>query len=184
MKNHLLAIQSMAGDRQDLLDYLEQLMPSIEGYETRVATGSPAIDSLLAEKIQRALLDQIQFNVCVDLRPLSFVQTVDLITVFGNALDNAIEAEQMLPGGADRIIYVKSSHFANMFVLRFSNRFAGQIRQQGGTLLTGKQDAAQHGIGLKSIARAVQRYGGSVQHRFDNAGGSFDLVLTFPLPEN
>lgn len=183
IKNHIVAIQSLAGEQEELQAYLRELLPSVEDYETQVATGNQVIDALLAEKIQRAYLDRITFNICLDLRCLAFMRTVDLISIFGNAIDNAIEAEQMLPEEAARIIFCKSSVFAGSVILRFSNRFAGAIRQQDGKLLTGKQNTAEHGIGLDSIRHAVERYGGNVESRFDNAKGVFDLVLMIPLEE-
>ena len=183
MQNDILAIQSLAGEQEELQAYLKELLPSVEDYETQVATGNQVIDALLAEKIQRAHLDRITFNICLDLRCLAFMRTVDLICIFGNAIDNAIEAEQMLPEETARIIFCKSSVFAGSAIVRFSNRFVGTIRQQDGKLLTGKQDAAEHGIGLDSIRLAVERYGGNVEFRFDNAAGVFDLVLMIPLEE-
>ena len=180
MKNHLLAIRSMAGTEDDIQHYLDELLPQFDGYESRAATGNPVVDALLSEKIQRASLDGIQFNVCLDLSSLEYVKSVDLITIFGNALDNAIEAVQTLPDNAERIIYLKSSHFANLTVLRFSNRFTGEIKQENNILLTDKDDRSMHGIGLSSITRAVQKYEGSVEIRIDKEKKWFSLMLLFP----
>lgn len=184
MKNHLLAIQDMAGEKEELNEYLQQLLPQIEGYETRVSTGNPTVDALLSEKIQRAKLDEIQFNVVLDLKKLEHLRSVDLVTIFGNAVDNAIEAVQMLPAGQERIVYIKSSRFANMEVLRFSNQFVGTIPQKNGTLLTSKQNAGMHGIGLSSIQKAARRYGGSVTPRIDNEKHWFSLMVMIPGKES
>lgn len=183
MKNHLLAIQSMAGEKEDLNAYLQQLLPQIEGYETQVRTGDAVIDALLAEKIQRAKLDQIQFNVVVDLSGLKQVKSVDLVTVFGNATDNAIEAVQMLPEGFERIVYIKGSSFANMYVLRFSNQFSGQLEWKKELPVTQKRDAAMHGIGLSSIRKVVKRYGGSLSVQVDEEKRWFRLIVMLPLGE-
>ena len=184
MKNHLLAIQSMAGEKEELKQYLTELLPEFEGYETRVQTGSPVIDSLLSEKIQRAALDKIKFNVCLNLSELEFMRSVDLIVIFGNALDNAIEAEQMLPEGQERYIYIKSSQFANTVIVRISNQYCGKLQKKGELLLTGKQNSEMHGIGLNNIRRAVQRYDGSARTEFNNKDGWFDLILMLPVPKH
>lgn len=180
MKNHLLAIQGMAGRSCELQAYLKDLLPRFESYENQVFTGISTVDSLLSEKIQRAVLDDIRFNICLNLSDLSFVKSVDFITIFGNAVDNAIEAVQMLPTGMERMIYLKSSRFANLTALRFSNQFAGTRIASGGVLPTGKADAAMHGIGLNSIQKTVNRYGGSVNTEIDNEHGWFNLIIMIP----
>lgn len=180
MKNHLLAIDSLAGDSAELKAYLRELLPRFEGYETRVSTGSQVVDALLSEKIQRAALDGIRFSVCMDLHALDFMRSVDLITIFGNAADNAIEAVQMLPTEEERVIYLKQSRFANMEVLRFDNRFAGAISLRGGLPVTGKRETTLHGIGLRSIQKVVQRYGGTLSTEFSNEEKWFRLVLMIP----
>ncbi len=184
MKNHLLAILNMAGEKEELKQYLTDLLPEFEGYETLVQTGNAVVDSLLSEKIQRAAQDEIRFHVCLDLSWLEGMRPVDLIVIFGNALDNAIEAEQKLPEGKERYIYIKSSRFANMVVIRISNQYFGTLQQQGENLLTSKQDGKMHGIGLNNIRRTVQRYEGSVRTEFDNQAGWFDLILMLPDQKN
>lgn len=180
MKNHLLAIQSMTDSKEQVQQYLGELLPQFDGYESRVVTGNSVVDALLSEKIQRAALDDIQLNICLDLSKLEFIRSVDMIAIFGNALDNAIEAVQMLSDDADRMIYLKSSWFANLTVLQFSNRFAGEIKQENGVLLTDKRDKDMHGIGLNSITKAAKRYGGAVEFRIDNEKMWFNLMILFP----
>ena len=180
MKNHLLTLQSLAEDGGRVEEYLQQLLPRFEGYESQVSTGNPTVDALLSEKVQRAALDNIQFNIYMNLTSLGQMQSVDLVTIFGNAVDNAIEAVQALPEGTERIIYLKSSRMANLTVLRFSNQFAGKRLQEGGTLLTSKSDKRMHGIGLNSIQKAARRYGGSVTTRINNQEGWFSLMVMIP----
>lgn len=180
MKNHLLAIQGMAEDGGRVEEYLSELLPRFEGYESQVSTGNAVVDALLSEKIQRAALDGIRFNVCLDLKALEHVKSVDLITIFGNAVDNAVEAVQMLPEGTERMIYLKSSSFANLTALRFSNQFTGRLTEENGVLPTGKKDKGSHGIGLSSITQAAGRYGGTVSTRIDNESKWFSLMVMLP----
>lgn len=181
MKNHLLAIQSVAGGKEELDCYLKELLQQFSNYETQLATGNPMIDALLSEKMQRASTAHIVFNVVLDLRDLDFMHSVDLVTILGNAIDNAVEAVSALPQEEMRIVYVKSSQFANMKVLRISNQFAGTIEQANGLPSTRKTDAAMHGIGLKSIQKAAERYNGSVNVEYDNTQKWFRLMVMIPL---
>ena len=183
MKNHLLALGSMMDGGTEGKEYLKELCSQLEEYEINVHTGNSVADALLAEKMERARLDGIRFNVCVDLTDWSFVRTVDLVTILGNATDNAVEALQMLPEGQERIVYLKSARYANMAVLRISNQFAGKLTVKNGVLRTGKADPQMHGIGLSSIQKAAKRYGGEVETQFENEGSWFRLVIMLPVPE-
>lgn len=180
VKNHLLAIQSMAGSEGEINAYLKELLPQFEGYETQVRTGNPTVDAIMSEKIQRACSDGIRFNVCLDLSRLSFIKTVDMVTIFGNAVDNAIEALKKTEGG-DKYLYIKSSNFANNVIIKFENRFDGTVELRGGEPVTSKKDADMHGIGIKSIRNTVSRYGGTVSVKADNTNKMFTLLIMIPF---
>jgi hypothetical protein len=181
VKNHLLAIQSMAGSEGEVNDYLNELLPKFEGYETQVRTGNQTIDAILSEKIQIAYSDGIRFNVCLDLAGLEYVRTVDLVTIFGNAVDNSIEAlKKIKDSDGDKYLFIKSSSFANNTVIRFQNRFEGRIELRGGDPVTTKKDAEMHGLGISSIRNAVSRYGGTVSVKADNENREFTLTVMLP----
>ena len=181
VKNHLLAIQSMSGSEGEINDYLSELLPKFEGYETQVRTGNPTVDAILSEKIQLAYADGIRFNVCLDLKGLDHVKTVDLVTIFGNAVDNAIEAlRKTEKSEGERFLFIKSSTFANNTVIRFQNRFSGNVELRGDVPVTSKKDTDMHGLGISSIRNAVSRYGGTVSVKADNESKEFTLVVMIP----
>lgn len=161
--------------------YVDSLLHELADYDACVSTGLPTLDPFLSEKLYQAKLEQVQFNVCLDLRMLNFVAYTDLISIFGNAVDNALEAVRKLPPGTERTILLKSSCFANAVILRFGNPYAGKLCKEGNQLLTGKTDQAQHGIGLKSITRAVERYGGSVDVDASKEEKWFELTTMIPF---
>ncbi len=180
VKNHFLAIQSMSGSSTEINEYLSELLPQFEGYETQVRTGNDAVDAILSEKIQRAYPDGIRFNVCLDLSTLDHIKTVDLITIFGNAVDNAIEALRNVEGD-EKFVFIKSSVFANNVILRFQNSYAGNVEMKNGMPVTSKKNAEMHGIGISSIRNAVSRYGGTVTTKADNDTKEFTLVVMLPV---
>lgn len=181
MKNHLLAIRGM-DQRKAVSTYVDGLLSELADYDACVSTGLPALDAFLSEKLCQARLEHVQFNVCLDLRELDFIAYTDLISIFGNAVDNSLEAVQDLPPEAERVILLKSSRFANAVILCFGNPYAGELRREGPRLLTSKTDQAQHGIGLNSITRAVERYGGSVDVEASKVENWFELTILIPLP--
>lgn len=183
MKNHLLAIQSMAGDQKELRDYLGGLLPQLEDYGNRLNTGSPIIDALLGDKRERAAGAGVRLHVQLDLSPLSFIDNAELVAIFGNAVDNAVKAAAECADGDERCVYIKGRRVRDMYFLSFENRYAGERSRQAGRFLTGKADKELHGIGLGSIEKAAARYSGEVRAEFDNGARVFTLSIMFPLPE-
>ena len=180
VKNHLLAIQSMSGSEGEINDYLSELLPKFEGYETQVKTGNQTVDAILSEKIQLTHADGIRFNICLDLASLGHIRTVDLVTIFGNAVDNAVEALRKLDDTEEKYLYIKSAAFAGNIVIRFENRFAGRVEMKNGVPVTSKKDSDMHGIGIRSIENAASRYGGTVSVKADNENRQFTLIVMLP----
>lgn len=181
MKNHLLAIRGLDCQKQ-VSTYVDTLLGDLADFDACVSTGLSALDAVfLSEKIHLARLDQVQFSVCLDLEDLNFIAYVDLISIFGNAVDNALEAVHRLPPEAERVVLLKSSRFANAVIFRVGNPYAGELRWDGKRLLTGKANPEQHGIGLNSIVKAAERYQGSVDVNVDEEGHWFELTILLPL---
>ena len=179
MKNHLLAIGSMDSSGQ-VRDYTRQLLSQFDSFETMVSTGNTAADALISEKMLLARLDQISFNVCMDLQSLDFVSPVDIVSIFGNALDNAMEAVRALPAEKRRV-YLKSVNTPGFVTLIISNPYETLVRDDDGNLVTTKEDRDNHGIGLKSIRHAAERYDGVIRVRQDESRQLFDLTVLLPL---
>ena len=181
MKNHLYAIKTLEQGNQNIEQYVDTLLDNLGVYEAAVKTGNNAADAVLSEKIQRAKREHIGFNICMDLGKLEGMNPVDIVTIFGNAVDNAIEACMKLPNDMERIIYLKSSSYANFLIIRISNQFSEAILQQEGKLSTSKEDASWHGIGITSIKRSIKKYGGDTQISIDNKNHWFRLTLMIPI---
>ena len=179
IKNHLLAIGTMDSSGQ-VRAYTEELLTQFDSYENTVCTGNAVADALIAEKMLLARLDAISFNVCMDLRTLDFVSPVDLVSLFGNAVDNAMEAVRLLPEEKRRI-YLKSVNSPGFVTLVFSNPYEKLMRDESGEIVTGKADSENHGIGLQSIRHAAERYDGVIQIRQDEEKHWFDLTVLLPL---
>ena len=163
MKNHLLALENMAGaDKGRFSDYLGQLTSQLEPYENIVETGNELLNGILSEKLALARSKEIDMEIQADCSGLGFVSDTDLCTIFGNALDNAIEACEKVADPDDRAIRVKSELTAGQFFITVTNSCAGTVELNNGLPLTTKKDKSLHGIGIRSIRRAVEKYSGTL----------------------
>ena len=102
--------------------------------------------------------EKIALTYVVDGARLDFMDVMDICSIFGNALDNAIECEKKIPETEKRMIHVNFEQ--NLPV-------------------TTKKQAEFHGYGLKSLRHTVHKYGGEVD--IDVEDQWFRLKILIPL---
>lgn len=105
------------------------------------------------------------------------MDVADICTIFGNALDNAIEYEQKIADKEKRLIHVSVFSQKGFLMIRFENYFEGTLMFEGDLPITTKKDSFYHGYGLKSIRYAVQKYKGVV--RIDQKISGLNLKSSF-----
>lgn len=139
-----------------------QLQSAISMYDSRVETGNDVLNVVLSEKNLVCSKHGIQFTAMLDGSLLTFLTPVQTYTVFGNLMDNAIEAVQKLPEDY-RIISLSCQRTPDGVEIEESNYFDRQAAPAGDTTHTTKSDIARHGFGIKSIQYIAQQYGGTVE---------------------
>lgn len=165
-------------ERRD--EVIDSLQSSVMIYDAAVETGNEILDTVLTEKSLICSRDEIALSCIADGKQLAFMDPVDLYTLVGNAMDNAIEAVLPLPA-AERFIRLRVQERAGMAFLRIENSYRGVLELREGLPVTHKEDKQSHGFGLKSIRDIGEKYHGLL--RFSTEGGQFILTLSFPLCE-
>ena len=102
---------------------------------------------------------------------------MDICTILSNALDNAIEACIKINNPADRYINVKIS-VDNGFFISVTNPSTEAPKKRAGIIISSKKDKENHGLGLKSIKRTVDKHGGDMLVKYEN--DVFTLVAELP----
>ena len=123
----------------------------------------------------------IHLTTVADGTVLAGVSPMDLCTLVGNALDNAIESVKKIEDREKRLIHVAVSRQKNFALLRFENCFEGELTFENGLPRTTKGNTDYHGYGLKSIRRTAQKYGGTVT--VNTRKNWFELKILLPLAE-
>ena len=143
--------------------YMDQLEDSISGYETSALdTGSNVLDTLLTAKSQQADRMQITLAAVADGTAIGFVDAMDLVTLVGNALDNAIEATSSLDDPAQRLVRIAVYRQGGFAMIKVENVFRGVLQVVDGLPQTTKASSLHHGYGLKNMRETAERYGGSL----------------------
>ena len=113
----------------------------------------------------------------IDGKLLFFMDAVDIYTLFGNALDNAIEANRKVAEDK-RCISILIHEKVNLIFIQIENPYSGQLHFRHGLPLTDKPDQNYHGFGVGSIKAMAEKYGGFMT--IETQQNIFVLRITIP----
>lgn len=150
-------------------------------YDSVVKTENETLDVILTERSLYCEKHGISLACMVDGSKLNFMSTSDICALFGNALENAIEAVLKLENKEDRIISFQVRQNRGMLIVTVDNYFSGRMNFVQDLPETTKKDPENHGYGLKSIRMVAEKYGGEMTVMTDEM---FHLTILLPLPEN
>ena len=141
---------------------LKEMEQAVDAYDTTVKTGNPALDVLLTEKNQICRSKQIGFTCMADGKGLAYMEPADLYALFGNALENAIEATEQLTDPAQKQIVLTVRPVEGFCSVHLQNYTKELLRLENGLPVTSKQDRLNHGFGTRSMQLLVEKYGGEL----------------------
>ncbi|MGM9593006.1 MAG: ATP-binding protein [Candidatus Onthomonas sp.] len=181
LKHQIAALRFVDG-REEREASLREIENSVMIYDSVAKTGNEVLDTVLTEKSLLCERNGISWTCMADGHLLDFISPVDLYTLFGNALDNAIEGSLEVPDREQRnvAVTVQSRHGAAF--IQVENYFAHPIQLEHGMPRTTKPDAENHGFGVSSIRSVAQRYGGTMDISAED--GIFLLSVLIPIPAN
>lgn len=156
----------------------EELRKKLTLYEQFYKTGNDFLDIILAEKIRKAYEVGIQMECHVDFSKGGFIAPLDVSTIFGNLLDNALEATQKIEE-EEKYIWISVSVKRQLLVLVIKNNMSGSCN---GILVTDKWNSSYHGYGLKNVRKSVKAYDGEM--KIDVGGKEFKVSIVIPIPQN
>ncbi|MBR3226949.1 MAG: sensor histidine kinase [Erysipelotrichaceae bacterium] len=181
MKNHLSALSYLIEKKEtgQALNYLRNLSIAIPESNLDIKTDNLVLDALLSQKFNEARRKNIDLTMRADLKPLLKLDDHDLCIIFGNALDNAINAAEK--NGDDPFISIRSEEKAGYYLLSFENNYKDTIIIEDDELISTKKDKNNHGFGIGNIKAVVKRYNGYVRYHVNDEKKRFTLILALPL---
>ncbi len=167
MKHQINVLANMENDekRRGILSEMEN---DIAIYDAVVRTGNTYLDTVLTEKKLICHSKDIQMSCIVDGKQLEFIDELDLYTLMGNALDNAIEANEKITDSSKRWISVQIQNKKGIILAEIVNPFEGNLNPKGDLFETTKSDTVSHGFGINSIKNIVEKYNGQLIIKTEN----------------
>ena len=181
LKHQLVGLRT-AMDEETRRNWIEQLDADLEAVRPLHETGNPVLDTILAAKLFQAGKIGARLTCVADGSLLNGLHVADLCSLFGNALDNALECVALIPNPEKRLIHVQTSAMRGFVLIRIAN-YCENLPELGekGLPRTTKPDREGHGYGLKSIRSIAEKYGGTMTVEAKDSW--FTLSVLLPMHE-
>jgi len=174
-------IREIGSHKQLDEETVHDLEETVNVYDATVKTDHEALDVILTEKSFKCLHHNIILNCIADGKCLSFMKSSDVYALFGNALDNAIEAVMKLKDETRRVIGLKVYSVGDLITINVKNFYEGEISlNAAGLPYTTKKDKDYHGFGMKSIGMIVEKYDGSLSIQTQDKVFNLNILLLAP----
>lgn len=165
---HQIGVIRAERDSEKREQYLAEMEEEIKTYEAQNKTGNQVLDTILTGKHLYCVQHDINFTCVADGHLLDGMNVMDICTIFGNALDNAIEYEERIEDKKKRLIRVAVYSQNQFTIIRVENYCEVQLTQGDNLPETTKKNKEYHGYGLKSIRTTTEKYGGSMTVRTED----------------
>lgn len=178
MKHYVMALKN-EDDPVRRGEVLEDMEQAIAIQESFMNTGNKVLDVILTTKSLQCQKKGITLNAMVDGDLLADIHVKDICSLFGNLLDNAIEATQQVEDKDKRLITL-SVRSRNQFIIveceNYSDSANVKLRKNQTRRFfrndnlpsTTKKDNVKHGFGLKSIGQVAEKYDGAMNVSYED----------------
>jgi len=180
MRNHFALLQGYLADGK--ISAAQAYLESVNGeasYSLERWTGIGAIDYILSQKADIAKGQSIDISIHAEYPKDCKIEPVDLCTILTNLLDNAIEACEKQPKGADKSIGVTIRRIHQFIIIRVSNSSSVEPLVSNGIFTTSKKNRKNHGWGIRSVKSAVEKYQGTMEIDYDKTTFTVSVMLFY-----
>lgn len=155
LRNHMLAIASQIHKQEysNSIDYINKLLKTTEVNKNDINTGNTVLDAILNTKKEEAEKKNINFYTKLKIAEKLPIDDDDICIIFGNALDNAIEACEKVK--SNPYVRVLLSYSNDSLVCKIENSCVNIDCINSPTT---KKDIKNHGIGRINMEAALKHY--------------------------
>ena len=175
--NHLLAASEYIkhGQSEQAAEYLGKLIGNVGKDKTYSDTGNIAFDSIINYAFKDAEEKGMAVTCTITVPKELGVDAVDVVTILGNLLDNAVSAAANVMDGS---INLRVNYGKGRLSIIIENTYAGKIIYQDGKIVSAKRDVGDgHGYGLKNVQQAVEKYDGDMDISHTDTLFSVNVLL-------
>lgn len=178
VNNHMLSISDLLANRDfdAAKEYASSIAHTLADSQRLINTENYVFDAIISQKSQAAQQKGIRVETEISIPGHLKISNTDWSTLFGNALDNAIEAcEKEQDKTASIWIWVR--YMGDMLHVKISNTSSQEPLYGERRLITTKKDMFLHGIGMRNMDTVVKKYHGVLETRYEDGIFSLSFVL-------
>lgn len=176
--NHINTIQVLVknGETQEAKAYTENLAIQYQNINKDIYCNNKIINAVLLQKVKACAQFGISYDIDISLPDTLFIRDIDLMSIYSNLLDNAIESCQR-NANAMNYIKIKTSLLGDYLVVKIMNSkpVTSASSKDKHSFSTWKKDKNMHGYGLRILEEIVERYDG--QKEFLDLGNEFSAMI-------
>lgn len=178
MKNHFLLLQKYEQEQQweKLHDYLETISEELFEDSARVWSGNTIVDLILNSKKSYVESRDIKVEINTEVIAKFPLANREIVSLFGNLLDNAIEACQKM-NVSEKWIDIRIHKRHDVLCIEIENSIAESPKEKNGELISDKRENRVHGYGLKNVKRIVSAHEGT--YSYEIGKGWFCTSIVF-----
>lgn len=167
LRHHLSVIQAYLAneDKALLREYLEQYRLTLPKESIMLACRNPTVNIIVQYYLDLAQRVGIKVNLQLALSERVNVADADLCVIFGNLLENALEACQN-QSASQQFIDLRAAQVGNNVIITADNSYEGTICKVDDYFLSSKHEGA--GIGISSVQAVAKRYDGAADFEYRN----------------
>lgn len=193
-REYELQIELQAGRMEDMSRYWQEISRLLEdirkdlendqitdalvtrcsSYTAEFITGVEVVDALIGYKRQICREQGIAFEADIKGLPAARLSDTEYVGLFGNLLDNAIEAAAKTDCPQ---VKAESQVCGAQWVLKIVNSKPEAAKPLAANLMSTK--GSGHGLGTKIVSKIVKRHGGAIEYQ--DMGGTFQAMVVFEV---
>lgn len=177
LKHQISALKTMSDSERN--ESISEVEKAVLIYDSGIKTTNPVLNTLLNEKSLYCQGHNITLSCIIDDSHLDCLSTMEIYSLLGNALDNAIESAEKVTDPQKRVISLTIATKNRFLSIQTNNYFVGHLTLKDGLPETTKGDTAYHGYGTRSMRSIVEAHNGSMQIKTEN--DIFLLQIIIPL---
>lgn len=184
MRHHLTVLAGMARQNNsvEILEYINELSDATESGALHTYCKNPALNAVLSEFMNHAknIGCRIEHKIVIS-EELPF-DLPDISVIISNALENALHACEKCPEGMRYIDLTADFSDERKLKILVKNSCADNVTIDASGLPNVGKRTYEHGIGLRSVKRTVEKYNGFVSCSCENGEFIF-LAEIFVSPD-
>ncbi len=159
--------------KREAQNYTDQIREMLQPLVPFMYTDNPVLNCLLSDKKRVADRSGISFKIEINEVDINFMKPIDITTLFGNLIDNALEATKKCNG--EKYIGLCIKEYNEMISIRIENSVEDPVVIKNGKIYS--SSAKRNGVGLLNIQRCIEDYLGSIIYKYSNQLLVCDIVL-------